>query len=358
MPGPASSSQALRPGLANIPDDESVNPMPAPTNSQRPRLVSTEGSPVIVGRRDKQERIREALTDLELAIDGCIAQQSGQSGQLGQSIAALARGCSVFLRKMVVEDRETRLLDADVCRSAGLGFDRIKKVPGGRRALSLVPLDIRGGHTEITKLNDDTWEPEAVYVFPVGPQRLEIAIEWPLPGMTDWTEQPTTERPWAIKSEGLFGSQSSQMLDCDAWPGQQLVIFDNRGISLKEVIKLTVNTEGAHSPPVSRLMRAEGDDKSKVAKNRDDVRVLSHIEVCGVRYTHAIVIEAALYLYRALTRYKSIWQPQGEVSVPVFCFVPSDVFSPDQDWLRFDGGLAMSLGGAKQSISHRVRAPR
>ena len=44
---------------------------------------------MIVGRRDKQERIREALTDLELAIDGCIAQQSGQSGQLGQSIAAL-----------------------------------------------------------------------------------------------------------------------------------------------------------------------------------------------------------------------------------------------------------------------------
>ena len=123
---------------------------------------------MIVGRRDKQERIREALTDLELAIDGCIAQQSGQSGQLGQSIAALARGCSVFLRKMVVEDRKTRLLDADVCRSAGLGFDRIKKVPGGRRALSLVPLDIRGGHTEITKLNDDTREPEAVYVFPVG----------------------------------------------------------------------------------------------------------------------------------------------------------------------------------------------
>ena len=76
MPGLASSSQALRPGLANIPDDERVNPMPAPTNPQRPRLVSTEGSPVIVGRTDKQERIREALTALELAIDGCIAQQS------------------------------------------------------------------------------------------------------------------------------------------------------------------------------------------------------------------------------------------------------------------------------------------
>ena len=310
---------------------------------------------MIVGRRDKQERIREALTDLKLAIDGCIAQQSGQPGQ---AIAAFARACSVFLRKMVIEDRRTRLLDADICRTAGLSFDRIKKVPKGRRILSIVPLDIRGGYAELTKLNDDTLEPEAVFVIPIGPQRLEFTVEWPLSGMADWTEQPTTESPWAIKTEGLYGSRSSPMLDCDAWLGQQLVIFDNRGISLKEVIKLTVNTEGAHSPPVSRLARVEGEDNMKVARNRDDVRILSHIEVCGVRYTHAIVISSALYLYRALTGNKSIWQPEGEVSVPVFCFIPSNVFEPGQDWLRFDGGLALTLGGGERPISHRVRAPK
>ena len=312
---------------------------------------------MIVGSRDQKERIREAMVDLQLVIDGC-AQQSSQSGQLGQSIAALARSSSVFLRKMVIEDRKTRLLDDDICRTAGLGFDRIQKVPKDRRTLSLCPVNISSGYMNLTKLNDETLEPEAVNYVPVGPQRLEIAIEWPLPGMGDWTGQPTTGSPWKIKREGLFTQESSSRLDCDAWLAQQLVLFDNWGISLKEVIKLTVNTEGAHSPPVSSLMRVESEAQSKVAKNRDDVRILSHIRVCGVRYTHAIVIETALYLYRELTRNKSIEQPEAEASLPEFCFVPTDVFSPDQNWLSFDGGLALSLGGRAQFITHIVRGPR
>ena len=53
----------------------------------------------------------------------------------------------------------------------------------------------------------------------------------------------------------------------------------------------------------------------------------------------------------------SPWRPQGEVSRPVFCFVSPDAFSPEQDWLSFDGGLAISLGGTEQHVSHRVRAP-
>ena len=313
---------------------------------------------MVVGRRDKRERIREAMADLKLAIGGCIAQESDHSGQFGKSIAALARGCSIFLRKMVIEDKRTRLLDNDMCREAGMGFSRMKKVPEDRRVVSLVPVDVRGGYTEITKLNDETSEPEATYMFPVGPQRLEITIEWPLPGMADWIEQPTTGSPWKIRSEGLFRSQSSPMLDCDAWLGQQLVIFDNRGISLKEIIQLTVNTEGAHSPPVGRLARVEGEARSKVDSNRDDVRILSHLEVCRVRYTHAIVIEAAFCLYQELARSKTIWQPEGDVNLPVFCFVPTDVYSSHQSWLRFDGGLSLSLGGGVQSVSHTVRAPR
>ena len=72
------------------------------------------------------------------------------------------------------------------------------------------------------------------------------------------------------------------------------------------------------------------------------IHILSHIKVCGVRYSHAIVIEAALYLYRKLAQNKSIKLPEGEVNIPVFGFAPADVFSSDQDWLRFDGGLALS----------------
>ena len=173
-----------------------------------PRLVPTEGSPVIVGRRDKQERIREAVTDLQLAIDGYIAQHSGHSGLSDSPIASLARHCSVFLRKLVIEDRMTRLLDNDICRTAEIGFSRIRRVPEDRRTLSLLPVDIRGGYMNATRRNDETSEPEAAYVVPIGAQRLEIDVEWPLPGMADWTEQPTAESPWVMKPEGLFDLHS------------------------------------------------------------------------------------------------------------------------------------------------------
>ena len=39
------------------------------------------------------------------------------------------------------------------------------------------------------------------------------------------------------------------------------------------------------------------------------------------------------------------------------CFEPPNVSSPEQNWLTFDGGLAMSLGGTVQRVSHHVRAP-
>ena len=42
------------------------------------QFVPAEGSPVYVGRRDRAERIREALTDLRLVIDGC-ARACGHS---------------------------------------------------------------------------------------------------------------------------------------------------------------------------------------------------------------------------------------------------------------------------------------
>ena len=73
-------------------------------------------------------------------------------------------------------------------------------------------------------------------------------------------------------------------------------------------------------------------------------------------YTHAIVIETALYLCRELIRNKAIEQPESAENTSVFGFLPSDVFSPDQGWFRVAGGLAMSLGGADQSISYSVRA--
>ena len=325
---------------------------------ERIRFVKTTGSPVTVGRRDRVERIREAIVDLQVAIDGCVAQSPDR---LSDTVASLARHCSIFLRKMVLgDDRSPRLLDGDFCQTAGLGFERIRKVPTNRRTLTLVPIDIARGYFQATKLDDETMEPEFTEVIPIGPQRLSIDIEWPLPGMTHWRDQPTPETPWDIRLEGLFESQSDQVLDCEPWLGQQLVMFDNRGITLKDVIRVTVNTEAAHSPPLDRLMLPEGDEdkaRFRVVKDRE-IHILSHITVCGVRYSHAIVVQAALFLYRKLARNRSISRSECKVGIPVIGFIPDDVFSPGQDWLRFDGGLAMSLGGRAQTIAHRVRAPR
>ena len=267
----------------------------------------------------------------------------------------------MFLRKMVLgDDRNPRLLDEDTCRVAKLGFDKVRGLSGDRRTLTIVPVDVAGGYIQATKRDEETDEAKESYLIPIGPQRLSIAIEWPLLGMADWLSEPAPEAPWEMRPEGLFGSQPNLRLDCDPWLGQQLVMFDNRGITLKDIIRVTVNTEGAHSPPLQRLSLPEGaEDKARfrVVKDRE-IHILSHITVCGVRYTHAIVIETALYLYGELIGTEPIDHPEGVENTPVLAFLPSDVFSPDQGWLSFAGGLAMSLGGADQSISHSVRAPR
>ena len=55
----------------------------------------------------------------------------------------------------------------------------------------------------------------------------------------------------------LFDLEGSAKLDCGGWLGQQLVMFDQRGITLKDVIRTVATYEGAHSINVSRLMQEE-----------------------------------------------------------------------------------------------------
>ena len=99
------------------------------------QFVRTEGSPVHVGQRDRTERIREAMIDLRLVIDGCQAQPPNR---LSDTAASLARHCSIFLRKMVLGDeRSPRLLDPEFWQASRLGFNRIKKVPSNWRTFTL-----------------------------------------------------------------------------------------------------------------------------------------------------------------------------------------------------------------------------
>lgn len=314
-------------------------------------FVESEGHPIKLGNRDKPERIRETVIDLQLAIGGLAAQPPTQ---LADATSSFARSCSVFLRKMVLNDpRSPRLLDADICRKMGLRFGRFRPIRGDRRVLTFGPPGIAGGVLQMEKKDEETGEPERTEIVAIGPQRLSLVVQWPLIGMVDWLGQPDDAHPWAIEPEGLFGLEES--LGCDAWLGQQLVLFDGRGITLKDVIRVTVNTEGAHSPPLDRVFVVDGsEDKTRFRVVKDgEIHILSHITVCELRYSHAIVIQSALHVYQQLCKHIR----QQSVDVPAFYFVPDNAFGPDQSWLRFSGGPALALGGVGRSITFEIRAP-
>ena len=101
------------------------------------KFIPMTGS--LVGGRhgDKKERIAEVLTDLHLAICG-FGTEVGQHERrdLPQTLGALARLSSVFLRKLVLGDRsnrKTRLLDDVVMESLSLHLQPLRKIPQERR---------------------------------------------------------------------------------------------------------------------------------------------------------------------------------------------------------------------------------
>ena len=217
----------------------------------------------------------------------------------------------MFLRKTVLGDfdkRGTRLLDDRVLDSTGLRFDRLRRIPRDKRRWIEVGVGLTSGDLEITKLDDYTHEPEATYRFRAGSQSAEFAIEWPLPGAADWTGVPCENSPWRVSPDQLFRIADDPSLSCDEWLGQQVVLFDGKGISLKEMIRTVVNFEGAHSIDVGRLATVEGEKPTRAAANPAP-HMLNAITFCGIRYADLIVIECALYLYRKLLKEDSIERP-------------------------------------------------
>ena len=75
------------------------------------------------------------------------------------------------------------------------------------------------------------------------------------------------------------------------------MLFDGKGISLKEMIRTVVNFEGAHSIDVGRLAVVEGETSG--AATNPAPHILNAVTVCGIRYAHLVVLECALYLYKA-----------------------------------------------------------
>ena len=333
------------------------------------QFTKSVGSQIAGRHKDKRVRIHEAMCDLQLAIDGFRTQQAQpeKPGLFQQSCAAFARVCSIFLRKMVIGDRgdrKTRLLDDEIIKHLGLRFNKLSRISSDRRSLA-IEWNITGGGFRATKLNDNTLQPEAVYNVPLSPIQFKLSLEWPLPGVASWTEYPTRDNPWEVKPEELFDSHPSGELNCDQWLGQQVVMFDNRGITLKEVIRTIATHEGAHSINVSRLLQTEDEASLKSNKNspvqNPELHILNNIKVFGIKYTHIILIELTLYLYDKLISNNEIERPKGDIYLAKPCLfsnLSEDIFWNDTGWLVYDGELILSFGVSKRLVSHKVRAVR
>ena len=200
----------------------------------------------------KPSRLRRPYAISNWLVRGVLPDPANRArSDRGRWGAALARASSVFLRKMVIgdwNDPSTRLLDESVVQSFGISFSRLRRIPAERRTIE-VGMSIQAGMIEMEKLDEATGRPEATVSLPIAPNHLRIAIEWPLPGAAGWTASPSRERknsPWRIAPEELFDLEGKEKLDCSRWLGQQLVMFDRRGITLKDVIRMVATFEGAH----------------------------------------------------------------------------------------------------------------
>lgn len=334
------------------------------SDEEGPEFFPAEGSLIGGFSQDKRGRITEALQDMRLVING-MAMQFGETGtgqgeEWATAIAAFARACAMFLRKTVLGDfgrRETRLLDDDVLGTLGLRFHRLVTIPRKlRRPIRIEFGGIQGGTLYITKLNDETKEPERTYTAPMGPQTLEIVIQWPLPGAIGWTGVPTAQQPWQIAPEMLFRLDQKPAMDCDEWLSQQVVRFDNRGISLKEIIQTVVNFEAAHSVNTSRLASIGGVEPNTAARNPAP-HILNAMTFCGIRFAHLIVIESAMYLYDALLDNKSLARPKGDLySMKLGVGWDADQNESEMPkWARFQGTMMIAFHNVPTVIRHEIR---
>ena len=341
------------------------------SEDQSLRFIPAKGSVISGISKTKPERITEAMADLQLGLDGLRSRspeiQGGnqwartQDGnQWARTLGAFARTSALFLRKTVLGDSDkhgTRLLDDRVLESTGLQFDQLRKIPRDKRREIEVGFDITSAQLQVTKLDDHTRDTQKTYFFRAGPQEVKLSIEWPLPGAADWTGVPSQEAPWPVSPEQLFQTGTGSGLSCDQWLGQQVVLFDGKGISLKEMIRTVVNFEAAHSINVGRLATFEGEAASAAAKNPAP-HILNSVTLCGIRHAHLIVIECAMYLYDRLLDESSIERPGGEIYrvTPAVSCSPEQAESPHPNWVRYEGGMMISFSGAPKLVRHKIKA--
>ena len=325
------------------------------------RFVPSRGTRIGGQHKGKKERITEALSDLQLVIAGIASQGEGPYDGKGmaQSIAALARTCSVFLRKLVLgEPRkpEARLLDDVVLASLDMRLQPLRKIPKDRRWTVETGFRVAGVSVEATKLDETSRRPVERYRAVGGAQGLTILVEWPLPGMAEWIDAPSERRRWRVCPEQLFDTSSDRGMPCSEWLGQQVVMFDRKGITLQELIRTAANYDGAHAVNVGRMAVVEGESPSKAAKD-PEIHILRNITFFGVGYAELVVVEAALYLFERLLDEASIARPRGEIYVvkPEFECPAEQAGSSRPPWLGFRGEMMVSFSTRPGIVDYTIR---
>lgn len=328
------------------------------TNGEAFELTDMDGIRVMVGHGDRSEVMRKAMVDLKTTIEGCQLQAPSRD-----TFDALARQCSIFLRKMALgDDRNPPLLNSETCKAAGIQFHKLKPVGSERQRAAVVELTLTSSKFQATLTHPDTGEllGEMSQGFD-DPWEFSILADWPLPGITGWLGKPTRETPWKIGPEELFDLRTTLGHDCSRWLEQQLVLFDNQSVTLGSAIRALINAEGAHAPTSVLLMQ-----DSNARARPDTIRnpgayILLSMVTGSFTYSHLIAVEAGLYLYLLVAQSGLVEQFKDVDSIPGFQITGLDAVSPsDRPPLGFEGGIAPPIGNRPggQQETHTIRAPR
>ena len=167
---------------------------------------------------------------------------------------------------------------------------------------------------------------------------------------------PSEREPWPVSAGQLFDTGSKRRMSCEQWLGQQVVMFDGQGISLREDHsdgrELRGSPRDQRIPPVRR-----GGTQTRKPVREAALHILNNVTFFGIRYTHLVVIETALHLYDRLLKETSIQRPGGETYLvkPAFACLEDQAISSRPDWLRFDGTMVMVFSNEPKLTRHTIK---